>query len=226
MRVEVMSTRKILETLMKEKAPGPTPSFQIFHIIKALELISHAPVGRGMLAKKLGIGEGATRTLIERLKNEQIISISKSGCTLTKKGEQLWKRIEKIIPSKIELEQSKLTLSACNVAILVQGKANKVKLGMEQRDAAFLAGAKGATTLVMKKGKLQPAFLAIHIWSHLLIEQMDKDKDLIVDGTPRKLMDGSKLKALGWRPRIGLEEGIRSTYDWFLARHGVLSPRP
>jgi predicted transcriptional regulator len=154
MRVEVMSTREILETLVKEKAPGPTSSFQIFHIIKALELISHAPVGRGGLAKKLGIGEGATRTLIERLKDEQIISISKSGCTLTKKGEQLWKRIERIIPSKIKLEQSKLTLSAYNVAILVQGKASKVKLGMEQRDAAFLAGAKGATTLVMKKGKL------------------------------------------------------------------------
>jgi len=36
------------------------------------------------------------------------------------------------------------------------------------------------------------------------------------DGTPRKLMDGSKLKALGWSPRIGLEDGIRSSYAWFL----------
>ncbi len=36
------------------------------------------------------------------------------------------------------------------------------------------------------------------------------------DGTPRKLMDGSKLKALGWHPRIALEEGIRSAYDWFI----------
>jgi GDP-L-fucose synthase len=36
------------------------------------------------------------------------------------------------------------------------------------------------------------------------------------DGTPRKLMDGRKLKALGWRPRIGIEEGIRATYLWFL----------
>jgi len=149
-----MSTRKTLETLTKEKAPGPTPTFQIFHSIKALELISHTPIGRVMLAKKLGIGEGATRTLIERLKNEQIISISKSGCALTGKGVELWKRIEKAIPSKMELEKSKLTLSTCNVAILVKGKANRVKLGMEQRDAAFLAGAKGATTLVMKKGKL------------------------------------------------------------------------
>jgi len=35
------------------------------------------------------------------------------------------------------------------------------------------------------------------------------------DGTPRKLLDVSRLTALGWRPQIGLEEGIRSTYDSF-----------
>ena len=36
------------------------------------------------------------------------------------------------------------------------------------------------------------------------------------DGTPRKLMDVSKLQALGWRARIPLREGIASTYRWFL----------
>ena len=36
------------------------------------------------------------------------------------------------------------------------------------------------------------------------------------DGTPRKLLDTTRLAALGWRPRIRLEDGIRSTYDWFL----------
>jgi GDP-L-fucose synthase len=35
------------------------------------------------------------------------------------------------------------------------------------------------------------------------------------DGTPRKLMDSSRLAALGWRPKIGLEEGIREVYRWF-----------
>jgi GDP-L-fucose synthase len=36
------------------------------------------------------------------------------------------------------------------------------------------------------------------------------------DGTPRKLLDVSKLTALGWRPKISLREGIASTYEWFL----------
>jgi len=36
------------------------------------------------------------------------------------------------------------------------------------------------------------------------------------DGTPRKLLDVSRLQGLGWRHKIGLAEGIRSTYEWFL----------
>ncbi|MBY5348762.1 GDP-L-fucose synthase [Rhizobium leguminosarum] len=36
------------------------------------------------------------------------------------------------------------------------------------------------------------------------------------DGTPRKLMSTDKLKNMGWKPRISLEEGIRAVYDWFL----------
>jgi len=35
------------------------------------------------------------------------------------------------------------------------------------------------------------------------------------DGTPRKLLDTSRLASLGWKPSIGLEAGIRGTYDWY-----------
>ena len=35
------------------------------------------------------------------------------------------------------------------------------------------------------------------------------------DGTPRKLLDISRITALGWRPNIALREGIELTYQWY-----------
>lgn len=40
------------------------------------------------------------------------------------------------------------------------------------------------------------------------------------DGTPRKLLDSSRLFALGWRPEVDLQTGIRRTYEDFLQRYG------
>jgi GDP-L-fucose synthase len=42
------------------------------------------------------------------------------------------------------------------------------------------------------------------------------------DGTPRKLLDVSRLHALGWRHRIELREGIEATYRWFVHHHANL----
>ncbi|MEE4453952.1 GDP-L-fucose synthase [Novosphingobium resinovorum] len=39
------------------------------------------------------------------------------------------------------------------------------------------------------------------------------------DGTMRKLMDSARLTAMGWKPRVELAEGIRETYQWYLANH-------
>ncbi|MCX5751388.1 MAG: GDP-L-fucose synthase, partial [Candidatus Saganbacteria bacterium] len=38
------------------------------------------------------------------------------------------------------------------------------------------------------------------------------------DGTPKKLLDVSRLKALGWTPQVSLPDGIRKVYDLYLSR--------
>jgi GDP-L-fucose synthase len=43
------------------------------------------------------------------------------------------------------------------------------------------------------------------------------------DGTPRKLMDSTRIRETGWKPLIGLEEGIRMTYDWYVSH---VNPAP
>lgn len=44
------------------------------------------------------------------------------------------------------------------------------------------------------------------------------------DGTPRKLMDSARIRALGWKPEIDLEAGIRMAYADFQTRHGLQKP--
>ena len=48
--------------------------------------------------------------------------------------------------------------------------------------------------------------------------ELDRSKP---DGTPRKLMSGARLKALGWRPQIGLREGIGDAYQAFLKEYAA-----
>lgn len=45
------------------------------------------------------------------------------------------------------------------------------------------------------------------------------------NGTPRKLMDSSRLFSLGWKPRIGLDEGIKAAYEDFKSRNGARRDR-
>jgi len=46
--------------------------------------------------------------------------------------------------------------------------------------------------------------------------EFDREKP---DGTPRKLLDSSLIREMGWQPRIALREGIESTYSWFKERY-------
>jgi len=145
--------KETIENLVCEKAPGPTPSFSLPDLLRALELIADKAIGRNKLAQELGVGEGTVRTLIGRLRNTDLIKASKAGCSLTKKGLKIWKEYTATF-KKTMMEKNELTFGEYNVAILVRKSANHVSTGMEQRDAAVMAGARGATTVLFKKGHL------------------------------------------------------------------------
>ena len=49
-----------------------------------------------------------------------------------------------------------------------------------------------------------------------------KWNDQMPNGTPKKLMDVSRLNDKGWKAHIKLEDGIQSTYDWFLSNQESL----
>jgi predicted transcriptional regulator len=148
-----MTFRQTLEKLVDEKAPGPSPSFSVFHLLLALELIGEKSIGRGRLAEELNVGEGAARTLVGRLKDAGLIMTSKTGCSLTDNGAKLWKEYGAML-KKIEIQGNELAFGDHNFAILIRNHGHKVKSGMEQRDAAVMAGARGATTMLFRKGRL------------------------------------------------------------------------
>lgn len=139
---------------MSERAPGPSPTFSLYHILRTMELVGEKPVGRNKLAESLNVGDGAIRTIIHRLSNAGFISTSRGGCVLTSKGLRFMKEYTSVFKKKVELGKSELSLADYNVAILVADCEKKVQSGVEQRDAAVLAGAKGATTMVFQKGRL------------------------------------------------------------------------
>jgi predicted transcriptional regulator len=131
---------------------GPTPKFSSYHIWKAFEIISNkGPIGRKALSKELGVGEGSTRTVLDKLVKEGSVENTRRGAILTESGKRRFGSFD--IQVK-RIHMGDLTLSAFDCAVLIKGMAHLIALGCDQRDEAVRAGAAGATTLVMREGEL------------------------------------------------------------------------
>lgn len=146
--------KQYVEGIANQKAPGPSTTFTVSHIFFALELMAESPIGRNKLAKKLEVGEGAIRTIINRLKDSKLIETSKEGCKLTNKGLDIWRQFEEHFPKRIEIGKTELIKTKHNNAFLVKNSGHKIKSGIEQRDAAIVAGATRAVIIVCKQGSL------------------------------------------------------------------------
>jgi len=179
---------KVIERVASKLAPGRMPSFNEAQVVKALEIINvYETVGRIRLSKELGLGEGATRTLLKHLKNEGIIAGSRQGITLSEFGKKWFRNLRSKISEGVEIPNSPITVGKFNVAVLVRDVAHRVRMGIEQRDMAIKAGALGATTLIFSSNKLampssdEDIFKGISSIHSMLISKLNpKENDVII----------------------------------------------
>ena len=207
MGISALRLLEVIERVTRKIAPGPAPSFNEAHVVKALELIGkYGIVGRIRLSKELGLGEGTTRTLLKHLKNEGITQSSRSGISFSEEGKKLFSDLRSKLSEGVEVASSPLTVGAFNIAVLVRDSAQAVGSGMEQRDTAIKSGASGATTLVFSGNKLSmPACVndisestsSLHDEIVTKLNPNENDVIIVGSGETRELAEiGAKMAAI------------------------------
>jgi DNA-binding MarR family transcriptional regulator len=138
----------VLREITGKIAPGRPPAYTPAHALMGLEMIGAGlGVGRQQLSRELRLGEGTIRTMVTRMKSMGLVEATRGGMSLTEEGREVLAEANQMISSS-------LTVGSSNHAVLVRGASAKVGLGIEQRDAALIAGALGATTLICEGGGL------------------------------------------------------------------------
>ncbi|UCE95903.1 MAG: DUF4443 domain-containing protein, partial [Candidatus Bathyarchaeota archaeon] len=180
-----------IKKIAQKIASGRSPLFSEAHVVMALDMIeSQGYIGRKMMSEKLGLGEGATRTLIRHLVREELLKISKSGNHLSRKGSKLHSSLRAIMSRTVEIPPSSLTVGPVNMAVLVRNASSVIKDGLEQRDTAIKVGAKGATTLIYRNGKLmmpgitENGFRDIPLISRIILMKFEPmENDVVIIGS-------------------------------------------
>ena len=147
-----MSFKNLLQRVAEKTSPGRTPGYGEAQALRALEIAAESPMGRAALGNRLGVGEGVVRTLLRRLASERLVEVSTKGITASEKGRRILDDVHSIIVRGAIAPATEDTVGGHNYALLVRGAAHKVRKGLEQRDAALLAGARGATTITINGG--------------------------------------------------------------------------
>lgn len=168
---------------------GPNPSFTQAHFLFAfLTIGTSGMIGRQALAREVGLGEGAARTVLRRLRDGGYIGVNASGAFLTKKGKRLLVSLRGRLLPLLPLEGSRLTVGNEQAAVAVRGSVRRLGNGILQRDSAILVGATGATTYSIRGSKFTvPGGSAncekdypTSVWKLLRKKLVPKDGDIVI----------------------------------------------
>ena len=152
--MEKSSLSKLLKRLFETKTI--TPSYKIPHILFCIMIIGKESkgIGRYRIRKEINLGEGSIKTLLNRLKEEDIIKVDKNrqkGHIFTKTGKKIFQDLEKLIsfPQELVNKENKFVVGKIAFYSVINQENIKDNLGpsIAQRDEAIKIGGTGATCL-------------------------------------------------------------------------------
>jgi predicted transcriptional regulator len=153
-----------------------------------LTIGNSSAIGRQALAKKVGLGEGAIRTILKRLRDQGYVETNAYGCVLSPKGKKAFSEIKAKIPKIVPIPETKLTIGSNQVALVVKGASSRVSNGIRERDASIKVGASGATTYLVRDSRFtvpkgstdcEKDFPGT-IWARLRGELQPKSGDVVI----------------------------------------------
>jgi len=131
---------------------GPVHRFADYHVYKTLAVLADGRrKGRKQLADAVGVGEGSMRTILENLRERDLIEVKQTGVVISRRGTEFYNGFP--IQSGV-VTKSDASIGQVTVAVKIKGRGDRIKIGVEQRDAAVKAGAEGATTIVVRGGTM------------------------------------------------------------------------
>jgi len=152
-------------------------------------------------------------------------AISAMPCNLYGEGDNFHRENSHVIPALIRRFHEAKLAEASEVAIWGTGSPLREFLHVDDLAAAcifLMENYSGTGHVNIGSGKevsiLELASLIANVVGYSGKIGTDPSRP---DGTPRKLLDNSKISAMGWRPAIGLREGLEKTYAWFLAQDAL-----
>ncbi len=171
--------------------------YTFVHTVKAVLVLGERQCGRNTLMKELSLNEAPVKTMLNRMKENDLIEMSYRGSILTKKGRVIFTSLRKNISGPMKIGRNDVTVSKYNIAYLVRNAASRIKKGIEQRDQAILMGADGLTTLIYKKKLFMPGLENWAIPAEIKNAFDAKENDVILVGSAKKesIADFASLNA-------------------------------
>ncbi len=187
----------VLRKMAKEFEKHPK-DFNIGHILLTM-FYAEEGLSRARLQEILGLGEGSVRSIIKYMKKHELVSTSRAGSSLTRKGMNIIRKIRVLVPKICRISPEYLSVGKVNYVALLRGV--KISEILKMRDRVVRFGGTGAVLLFYKEGRVEIPYVAEDLKSVsnsdyakiCEINPQEGDSIIIVGGDSKS----SALKALG-----------------------------